>query len=37
MSAIADVALAGRGVPARRLEPAELVALADAPLRRAWS
>jgi hypothetical protein len=30
LPAIADVALAGRGVSARRLEPAELVALADA-------
>jgi hypothetical protein len=31
LSAIADVALAGRGISARRLEPAELIALADAP------
>ena len=31
LPAIADVALAGRGISARRLEPAELVALADAP------
>ena len=31
LPAIVNVALAGRGVPARRLEPAELVALAEAP------
>ena len=31
LAAIADVALAGRGVSARRLEPAEVVALAEAP------
>ena len=32
MSAIADLPLAGRGIAARRLDPAQLVALADAPL-----
>ena len=31
MSAIADLPLAGRGIPARRLDPAQLVALADSP------
>ena len=31
MSAIADLPLAGRGIAARRLDPAQLVALADAP------
>ena len=31
MSAIADLPLAGRGIAARRLDPGQLVALADAP------
>ena len=31
MSAIADLPLAGRGIAARRLDPAQLLALADAP------